>query len=97
MVVHVFTRRLSSPRSPNASAATSASSSPRSNRSSFTAHGAIPVRVEMASSVDPGAAGGGSSASVLRIAFTNPRSRGVARSTDADTAACDGIRMKSSW
>jgi hypothetical protein len=56
----------------------------------------MPVRVAMASSVDPVAAEGGSSASFLRIAFTNPRSRGVARSTDAETAACDGIRMNSS-
>ena len=51
----------------------------------------------MSSSVAPVGGVGGSSAIFRRIAFTNPRSRGVARSTDSDTAACRGIRMNSSW
>ena len=97
VVVHVFVRRLRRPRSPKASAATSASSSPRMRRSSRTAHGDMPVRMKMSSSVAPVGGVGGSSAIFRRIAFTKPRSRGVARSTDSDTAACRGIRMNSSW
>ena len=85
------------PRSPKASAATSASSSPRMRRSSRTAHGDMPVRMEMASSVGTRAAGGEGRRRASGGSRSRTRARGGREVDRADTAACRGIRMNSNW